>query len=98
MQVIRSSARYWHRVILKYLESHKKDGQPIALFGLRNSLTLLQDFTTDTELLRQALEKHDVSSSSLLADESDNLTDEPLLGGLKAAPMMPTTTAANQNG
>jgi VWFA-related protein len=91
---------YVRQQILKYLDAHKNDGQPIAIFGLWNSLTLLQDFTTDTALLRQALEKHDVSSSSLLADDFiTNLENEALTGaGLSVAPSTGGTGGADQSG
>ncbi len=42
--------------LLKYVAAGLKPGEPVAVYVLGRSLTLLQDFTTDPELLRIAIE------------------------------------------
>jgi VWFA-related protein len=42
--------------LLKYVTTDLKPGEPIAVYTLARSLTLLQDFTTDPELMRVAIE------------------------------------------
>ncbi len=42
--------------LLKYVGSGLKLGEPVAVYALGRSLTLLQDFTTDPALLRIAIE------------------------------------------
>jgi VWFA-related protein len=42
--------------LLKYVTTELKPGEPVAVYTLARSLTLLQDFTTDPEVLRIAIE------------------------------------------
>ncbi len=48
---------YARRQMLKYLKEQYKPGQRIAVFALTDRLSLLQDFTSDPELLVATLEK-----------------------------------------
>jgi VWFA-related protein len=52
--------------IRKFLKT-VKPGAPIAIFGLTTRLSLLQAFTADPELLRNAVNKRDTSFSALLS-------------------------------
>ena len=45
--------------------------QPIAIYGLTNSLHILQDFTTDTSALRAAAKKASMQSAAFGAPEGD---------------------------
>jgi VWFA-related protein len=47
---------YARQQMLKYVKEQYKPGQRIAIFTLTNSLNLLQDFTSDPEVLKKALE------------------------------------------
>jgi len=60
--------KYARQEMLKYLEKLPA-GQPVAVFLLGNRLRLLQDFTTDPSLLKQAIARVRDKSSPLLGDE-----------------------------
>jgi len=59
---------YARQQLIQYLATQFKAGQRMAVFGLSNSLSVLQDFTSDPELLRAALESAVAGKSSLLPD------------------------------
>ncbi|MCU1307493.1 MAG: VWFA-related domain protein [Acidobacteriaceae bacterium] len=65
---------YSRRQMLKYLQKNHQTGQRMAVYGLTTSLRLLQDFTDDPEVLRQAIDKHHGSTSPLLTDASDQVS------------------------
>ncbi|MEI9980385.1 MAG: VWA domain-containing protein [Edaphobacter sp.] len=54
--------------LLGYLRS-AKPGSRIAIFGLRTRLVMLQGFTSDTEMLRRAVERSDPLASPTLAEK-----------------------------
>jgi VWFA-related protein len=70
---------YMRDQMLKYLKEQHQPGQRMAIYGLANSLILLQDFTDDPELLRKAIEKRKPAPSPLLAQapiENPELEDK----------------------
>jgi VWFA-related protein len=60
--------KYARQEMLQYLEKLPQ-GQPVAIYLLGNRLRLLQDFTTDPELLKQALGKMKDKNSPLLKND-----------------------------
>lgn len=56
---------YARRQLLAYVRTLKAD-QRVAIFALTTDLFLLQDFTSDPEILRTALEKYSANDSFLL--------------------------------
>jgi len=58
---------YVHQQLLAYLKS-VPPGTRVAIFGLTTHLYILQGFTSDTELLKMALEKKLAQGSPLLDD------------------------------
>jgi len=48
---------YSRQLLLRYVASQLRPDQPMAVYGLANNLIRLQDFTTDPQLLREAIEK-----------------------------------------
>jgi VWFA-related protein len=57
--------KYARQEMLKYLEK-LPTGQPVAVFVLGNRLRMIQDFTTDPQILKQAVARLKDNSSSLL--------------------------------
>jgi len=63
-----NSQKYARQEMLKYL-SKLPAGQPVAVFLLGNRLRMIQDFTTDPQMLREAVAKlKDQSSPTLQTD------------------------------
>lgn len=60
---------YVRAQILKYLKT-AKPGSQVAVFGLASHLYMLQGFTTDTRLLRAAVDKTAPKPSALLDDSA----------------------------
>jgi VWFA-related protein len=60
---------YFRSELLRYLQNEVKPGQRLAVFVLGEEIHMLQDFTTDPELLRRALENFRPSESLELAQE-----------------------------
>lgn len=56
---------YARRQLLEYVRTLKSD-QRVAIFALTTDLLLLQDFTTDPQVLKAALEKYSAQDSFLL--------------------------------
>jgi VWFA-related protein len=56
-----------HAYLLQYLRTQLKESQGIAILSLTESLGLLQDFTTDPQLLIAALDKSRPAASNELA-------------------------------
>ena len=75
---------YARQQMLKYLETQLQPNQGTAILALGNSLRLLQDFTSDPQLLRAAVQKYTASKSTLLTEESDKL-DPSFTGSSGAA-------------
>src|SRR5438477_11476952 len=71
---------YAREQLLKYLASQQDSTQRIAILALGNSLSLLQDFTSDRRMLIGALKKSGVQLSS--APQEDLFT-EPLPRGTR---------------
>jgi len=60
--------KYARQEMLKYLDKLPQN-QPVAIYLLGNKLRLLQDFTTDPDLLKQALGKMKDKNSPLLKND-----------------------------
>lgn len=60
---------YFRQELLRYVETQVKPGQRLAIFLLESDLHLLQDFTSDPELLRRAVESFQPRTSLQLAQE-----------------------------
>jgi VWFA-related protein len=57
--------------MIKYLEKMPAD-QPIAVYGLTTKLRILQDFTTDPNILKTLIKSLNSKSSPLLSDPTGN--------------------------
>jgi VWFA-related protein len=80
--------------LLEYVE-HEKPGTQIAIFGLNQKLYTLQGFTSDPEVLKNAVEHLTPGTSSLLDDPTGNNTDqENLSDAVAEAGADPATVAA----
>jgi VWFA-related protein len=75
---------YARQQSLEYLRNQYQKGQAAAVFALGDTLAVLQDFTTNPELLRAALESYAVSRSSKLEGRVEAL-QPPLKEVLVAA-------------
>jgi VWFA-related protein len=82
---------YARQQILKYLGDLKLDGPGTAILALGNDLSVLQDFTTDPQLLTAAIRKY-VSNRTAMDVESPKINfpvqSQPS-GGLAGAPGTP---------
>ncbi len=67
---------YFRQELLHYLKNQVQPGQRLAVFLLGEELHLLQDFTSDPELLRNAVESFTSRTSEELAQE-DNFIPPP---------------------
>jgi VWFA-related protein len=73
-----NSQTFVRKQLLEYVE-HKKPGTQIAIFGLNQKLYTLQGFTSDPEVLKNAVEHLTPGSSSLLDDPTGSNTDQEKL-------------------
>ena len=69
---------YARTLLLRYVASQLRADQPMAVYGLANNLIRLQDFTTDPQLLREAIEKF-APQSLMTASGSINPRTSPAL-------------------
>ena len=60
---------YFRQELLHYIDNQIRPGQRIGVFVLGSDLHMLQDFTSDTELLRRAVENFTPKTSLQLAQE-----------------------------
>jgi VWFA-related protein len=74
--------------MIKYLEK-MPDGRPLAIYLLGTKLTLLQDFTSDQEVLKQVTKKFHGSTSPLLDNPGGGSDDLLLPPGLVDSGMIP---------
>jgi VWFA-related protein len=76
---------YTRTELVKYLKTQLHPGERIAVFALAGRLHLLQDFTSDPELLRQAVEDFKPQDSHNLRaeDVEGNLPPPPRAGELR---------------
>ena len=65
---------YMRQQLVKYLE-HLEPGRNIAIYTLGTRLRMIQDFTTDPDLLHEAIKKITLQSSMFNQDQQD-LSDE----------------------
>ncbi len=65
---------YMRQQLVKYLE-HLEPGRNIAIYTLGTRLRMIQDFTSDPDLLHEAIKKISVQSSMFNQDQQD-ITDE----------------------
>lgn len=65
---------YMRQQLVKYLE-HLESGRNLAIYTLGTRLRMIQDFSTDPELLHEAIKKLTLQSSMFNQDQQD-LTDE----------------------
>ena len=68
---------YFRGELLRYLRDQVKPGQRLAVFVLGEQLHLLQDFTSDPELLRSAVESFTVRTSQELAEDETFVPTPP---------------------
>jgi VWFA-related protein len=73
---------YARQQMLKFVKEQYKPGQKIAIFTLTNSLGMLQDFTSDPEVLKQVLENYQPQQQELA----------------KASPPPPSASIGSVNG
>src|SRR5215471_2398899 len=67
-------------------------GQPVAIYALSSKLTLLQDFTSDPEVLKDAMKKLKNHVSELLDNPGGGAPDEVLPPGVADSGMIPAQT------
>jgi VWFA-related protein len=79
---------YVREQMIKYLEKMPA-GRPVAVYTLGTKLTLLQDFTSDPEVLRTVVRKLTVKISPLLDNPAGGPEQELLPAGLADSGMMP---------
>jgi VWFA-related protein len=60
--------------MLKYVRQQMKPGQRIGVFALTNSLRVLQDFTTDPQILIAALEKYKPQEQQFKAGDAASIS------------------------
>ena len=73
---------YARQQMLKFVKEQYKPGQKFAIFTLTNSLGMLQDFTSDPEVLKKVLENYQPQQQELA----------------KAAPPPPSASVGSVNG
>jgi VWFA-related protein len=83
INVTSSNQKYTREQMLKFLEKLPA-GQPIAVYAMGSKLRMLQDFTSDPSLLREAVKKAKDTSMGVRR-ESSNTADLPP-GMLQAMP------------
>jgi len=74
--------------MLKYMEK-MPEGQPLAIYLLSSKLTLLQDFTSDPEVLRGVVKKLNSKVSPLLDNPTGGPDQELLPPGLADSGVLP---------
>jgi VWFA-related protein len=75
INVTNANQKYAREQMLKFLEKLPA-GQPLAVYAMGTKLRMLQDFTVDPELLKEAVKK--AKSNTLgVRSESSNATDLP---------------------
>jgi VWFA-related protein len=82
---------YMRQQMLHYLEK-TPPGQPVAIYALSSRLTLLQDFTSDPEVLKEAMKKLKGHASALLDNPAGGPPDELLPPGVADSGMIPDST------
>ena len=75
-----NSQKYARQEMLKYL-SKLPAGQPVAVFLLGNRLRMIQDFTTDPQMLKEAVEK-------LKGQSSPTLQTDPAVSAAASASLL----------
>ena len=75
INVASNNQKYTREQMLKFLEKLPA-GQPLAVYGLGSKLRMLQDFTTDPALLREAVKKAKDNALGVRA-ETSNAADLP---------------------
>lgn len=68
---------YARQQLLKYLKTQLRPDQHIAVFALTSRLRVLQDFTSDPELLRRAIEAFAAQDSRQLLMEQEGVRPTP---------------------
>lgn len=87
INVTNANQKYTREQMLKFLEKLPA-GQPLAVYALGTKLRMLQDFTTDPALLREAVKKARVNSLGVRADISNaavvppGMMNEPALDAI----------------
>lgn len=74
--------------MIKYL-AKMPQGRPVAVYTLGSKLTLLQDFTSDPEILREVIKKLKGNVSPLLDNAAGGPADELLPPGVADSGMLP---------
>jgi VWFA-related protein len=76
---------YFRRELLLYLGNQVQPGQRLAVFALGDELHLLQDFTSDTKLLRAAVERFTPKTSQELRQDETFMPPPPKEGRSSAS-------------
>ncbi|HEY6274219.1 MAG TPA: VWA domain-containing protein, partial [Terriglobales bacterium] len=74
--------------MIKYLEKLPQ-GRPVAVYSLSSKLTLLQDFTSDPEVLREVIKKLKNKSSPVLDNPAGGQDAQILPTGVADSGMLP---------
>jgi len=86
---------YSRQQMLRYLRTQLKADQRVAVFVLAQDLLLLQDFTSDSRLLIDALEKSPVKKSMAIS-RGDPITVTPEEAAIMPAKMLAALDRLNQ--
>ncbi len=95
INVANANQKYTRTEMLKFLEKLPA-GQPLAVYALGSKLRMLQDFTTDPDLLREAVKKARDNALAVRTPVSA-AADYPagLIGTLNAPFTMPTAATSS---
>jgi VWFA-related protein len=88
INVTSANQKYVHAQMLKFLEKLPA-GQPIAVYAMGSKLRMLQDFTTDPTLLREAVKKAKDIPQGVRTESSNSLDLPPgILEVMATSPAM----------
>lgn len=79
-----ANQKYVRQEMIKYL-AKLPAGQPVAVYALALKLRLLQDFTTDPSLLKQAVQSYKGHASQVMDDPATGQSSPYLSGAANAA-------------
>jgi VWFA-related protein len=88
---------YFRQQMLHYLRTQLKADQRVAVFALAEDLLLLQDFTSDSRLLIDALEKSSAKKSMVLS-RGDPVTVTPAAASIMSRKALAALDRLNQEG
>jgi VWFA-related protein len=91
-----SDQAYARQQLLQYVRTLKAD-QRVAIFALTTDLFLLQDFASDPEVLRTALEKYSASDSSLMTRGAPAQVTPQMAAYMALTPLLANLIRFNQD-